>query len=89
MTIVHYTAQVEENGFTTLPTEAEEAPNLQPGDTIEIQVDAKMMEQERGELRHALDIGLEQFERGEYSVYTAENIHELVNEIKHSALIGL
>jgi len=82
MTIVCYTAKVEENGSLTFPKETQEALNLQPGDKIEIQVDAETMEQEREELRHALDIGLEQFERGEYSVYAADTIHELVNEVK-------
>jgi len=82
MTLVHYTAKVEEDGSLTLPKEAQEALNLQPGDKVQIQVDAETMEQEREELRRALDIGIEQLERGEYSVYTADTIHELVNEVK-------
>lgn len=82
MTTVHYTAKVEKNGSLTLPKEAQEALNLQPGDEIEIQVEAKAMEQEREELRHALDIGLEQLERGEVSVYTQDTIHELVKEVR-------
>ena len=82
MATVHYTAKVQRNGSLSLPREAREALNLQPGEEIEIQVEAEAMEQEREELRRALDIGLEQFERGEYSVYTNETIHELVAEVK-------
>jgi AbrB family looped-hinge helix DNA binding protein len=82
MTLVHYTARVEKNGSLTLPKEAQEALNLQPGDEIEIQVEAEAMEQEREELRHALDIGLEQLERGECSVYTADTLQELVKEVR-------
>ena len=82
MTIVHYTAKVEKNGSLTLSKEAQEALNLLPGDEIEIQVEAEAMEQEREELRHALDIGLGELERGEFSVYTPNTIHELVKEVK-------
>jgi AbrB family looped-hinge helix DNA binding protein len=82
MTMVHYTARVEKNGSLTLPKEAQEALNLQPGDEIRIQVEAESMEQERVELRHALDIGLEQLERGDYSVYSADTIQELFKEVR-------
>lgn len=82
MTTVYYTAKVEKNGSLTIPKEAHEALNLHPGDEIKIQVEAEAMEQEREELRHALDIGLEQLERGEYSVYTADTIQELVKEVR-------
>src|SRR5579862_7971796 len=82
MATVHFTAKVQKNGSLMLPREAQEALDLQPGDEIEIRVEAEAMEQEREELRHALDIGLGQFERGEYSVYTKETIHELVEEIE-------
>ncbi len=74
MAIVYYTARVEKNGSLSLPKEAQEALDLQPGDEVEIQVDAETVEREREELRHALDIGLEQLERGEYSVYTKDTI---------------
>ncbi len=40
------------------------------------------MKREQEELRRALDIGLEQFERGDYSVYTQDTIHMLVEEVK-------
>jgi bifunctional DNA-binding transcriptional regulator/antitoxin component of YhaV-PrlF toxin-antitoxin module len=82
MTTVHYTAKVQKNGSLTLSKEAQEALNLQPGDEIKFQVEAEAMEREREELRQALDIGLEQLERGEFRVYTKDTIHELAEEIK-------
>ena len=82
MTSIHYKATVQKNGSLTLPKEAHKALNLQPGDEIEIQVEAETMEREREELRTALDIGLEQLERGEYSFYTKETIHQLAEEVK-------
>ena len=45
-------------------------------------MEAEAIEQEREELRHALDIGLNQLEQGEYTVYTEDTIHELVKEVK-------
>ena len=82
MTTVFYTAKVEKNGSLTIPREAQEALNLQPGDEIKFQVEAEAIEQEREEIRQALDIGLEQLERGEFSLYTQDTIHELVKEIR-------
>ena len=82
MTTANYTAKVQKNGSLALSKHAQEALNLQPGDTINIQVEAEAMEQEREELRRALDIGLAQLESGEYSVYTRDTIHELVEEVK-------
>lgn len=82
MTMVHYTAKVRKNGSLSLPKEAVEALNLQPGEMIVMGVEVEAIEQEREELRQALDIGLEQFERGEYSVYTKDTIHTLVEEVK-------
>src|SRR5579883_3345356 len=82
MAIVSYTATVQKTGSLTLPKEAQEALNLRPGDQIQIQVEAEAMEWEREELRRALDVGLEQLERGEYSVYTQDTIHELTDEVK-------
>lgn len=82
MTIVHYTARVQENGSLTLSKEAQEALNLQPGDEIQIQAEGEAIEQEREELRQALDVGLEQLERGEYSVYTADTLQDLVTDVR-------
>ena len=82
MTTLHHIAKVEKNGLLTIPKEAQEALNLQPGDEIKIQVKDEAIEQEREELRHALDISLDHLERKEYSVYTADTIQELVTEVK-------
>jgi bifunctional DNA-binding transcriptional regulator/antitoxin component of YhaV-PrlF toxin-antitoxin module len=82
MSTLSYTAKVQKNGSLTLPREASEALKLQPGDEITIAVDSDAIEQEREELRQALDIGLGQLERGEYSAYTADTIHELVTEVQ-------
>lgn len=82
MGMVSYTAKVAKNGSLTLSKEAQNALDLQPGDEIEIRLESDALEQEREDLRHALDLGIEQLKSGEYSVYTADTIHELVSEVK-------
>lgn len=82
MATVYYKATVQQNGSITLAKEARDALNLQPGDEIEIQVETGAVEQEMDELRKALDIGLDQLQRGEYSVYTRDTVQDLVNEVK-------
>ena len=82
MAVIHYKAKVQKNGSLSLPKEAREALNLQPGEVIVMEVAAGATEQEREELRQALDVGLEQWERGEVSVYTKDTIHTLVEEVK-------
>ncbi len=82
MAVTHYTARVQKNGSLSLPKEAQEALNLQPGDEIEFQVEVNAMELEQDELRHAVDVGIEQLERAEYTIYTQDTLHELVDEVK-------
>jgi bifunctional DNA-binding transcriptional regulator/antitoxin component of YhaV-PrlF toxin-antitoxin module len=82
MTTIHYRAKVEPNGSLMLPRKAQEALNLQPGDEIEIHIEDETTEKEREELRQALDIGIEQLEQGESSVYTQDTIQELTDEVR-------
>lgn len=84
MAMVHYTAKVQKNGSLSLPKEVREKLQLQPGDEVDIsvQVEQEILQRQQEELRAAIDIGLEQLERGEYSVYTKDTLQNLVEEVK-------
>jgi AbrB family looped-hinge helix DNA binding protein len=82
MATTHYTAKVRRDGSLAIPREARLALNLQPGDHVDIGVDQGGILLERDELCCALDIGIEQIERGEYSTYTRETLDELASEVK-------